>query len=268
VTREDALDRLYQAPLDAFVATRRELAAALKAAGDAAGAAAVAAAKKPSRTAWTLNQMARRHPDALRAAFDAHTAASRAQAHGHAEAVRETVRAFRDALGEIVRRSAALAEQAGVPLSAAGARQLGETVRAAIGGASREQLLAGRLREDVHVDDPLAELEAGPPGPTSSKRGGGAPAARKSGRADDEARSREAERARRKREAHGRAVEEARARVDALEREVREARDTAHHAEVTARRSGAEAERARRTVTALQERLEKARADLRELRQG
>jgi hypothetical protein len=258
----EALDRLYAAPLDGFVALRKELAAGLRAAGDAAGSTEVAAAKKPSRTAWALNQVARTQLALLTAAFDAHAGAAEAQAHGDADAMRETVRGFRDALAAVVRCAAALASRGQVPLGAVQQRQLSETVRAAIGGASRDRLLAGRLTEDVDVDDPFAGAEPGP-GRGAAKRQTAAPAPEIEAAAA-KARQREADRAR---ERHEQAVEEARGRVDALEGEAREARAAARQAETVARRAEAEAERVRRVVADLEARVEKARAALNDLRE-
>ena len=56
---ESQLDDLYAAPLDQFVTVRNELADRLKKNGDEAAAARVAALKKPSVSAWTVNQLAR-----------------------------------------------------------------------------------------------------------------------------------------------------------------------------------------------------------------
>jgi hypothetical protein len=256
ISATDALDHLYAAPLANFVALRKKLATELRAAGEVAGATEVSAAKKPSRTAWVLNQMALRDPKVLRTAVDAHAEAAKVQAHGDAEAMRETMRGFRDALGEVVRRSAAIAIEGGAPLSAMQVRKLGETVRAAIAGQSRDRLLAGRLTEDVEVDDPFAGLEVG------SSHGGArrnATPTQHTHSAASRAREREAERAR---EAHERAAEQSRRRIEALEQEARAARATAREAEIAARRAEADADRARRAATAVEERLEKARKGL------
>jgi hypothetical protein len=56
---ESELDDLYAAPLDQFVKVRNEIASRLKKDGDEAAAARVAALKKPSVSAWTVNQLAR-----------------------------------------------------------------------------------------------------------------------------------------------------------------------------------------------------------------
>ncbi len=54
---DDAVDALYQAPLDVFVAQRKQLAAALKAAGDKEGAARLAKRARPPASAWVVNQL-------------------------------------------------------------------------------------------------------------------------------------------------------------------------------------------------------------------
>ena len=56
---ESELDDLYAAPLDQFVKVRNEIAGRLKKDGDEAAATRVAALKKPSVSAWTVNQLAR-----------------------------------------------------------------------------------------------------------------------------------------------------------------------------------------------------------------
>ena len=55
----DPVDRLYAAPLDDFVAVRKDVVKELKAAGDDERAAEVGAYRKPSVLVWALNQAAR-----------------------------------------------------------------------------------------------------------------------------------------------------------------------------------------------------------------
>src|SRR4051794_20255768 len=54
---------LYGLPLEEFTAARNALAKQLGRQGDKAAAEEVKRLAKPSRTAWALNQLARRHPD-------------------------------------------------------------------------------------------------------------------------------------------------------------------------------------------------------------
>lgn len=63
---ERAAGELYAADPDSFVERRRELAAQARSGGDAEAAKSIAALRKPTRSAWTLNVLAREDP----AAFD------------------------------------------------------------------------------------------------------------------------------------------------------------------------------------------------------
>jgi hypothetical protein len=250
----DAVDRLYAAPLEDFVALRKSLAAELKSAGDVAGSSEVLALKKPSRTAWALNQLARRQPEALRAAVEAHSAATKAQSRADAEAMRETARAFRDRLGDITRQCEQILAQVGAHLDAAQARRLGETVRAAIGGDRilREQLFSGRLSDDIAVENPFGSDEA------SGTRGGAVRSDKQRGHAAAKAREREQE-AQKAQAARARAMEEAQRQVKILEEEARQARATARQAETNASRAQAAADRARVALAEVEKRLDSAR---------
>jgi hypothetical protein len=248
----EAIDRLYAAPLERFVALRRELSAALRASGDTTGSSEVAAAKKPSRTAWAINQLARRHPERLSATIDAYTAAERAQAEGDAESMRQTARAYRDSLAEAVRAGSAIVTESGANVNATQTRQMSETIRAAVAGGPEAQsrLASGRLSEDLDVDEPFAGLSEAP-----VRKGPPAAATREEQRRATAAEQKE----QRERIARQRALEEATRRVETLEREAQEARAEARRAEVALVRAQDEADRARRAVGAIEERLLAAR---------
>jgi len=71
--REAQIDALYAEPLTSFVTARKALAKRLREEGDRDGAKAVAGLKKPSLTAWVLNQLVRTEResvDALLASLD------------------------------------------------------------------------------------------------------------------------------------------------------------------------------------------------------
>jgi hypothetical protein len=272
-TAAEAIDRLFLAPLDDFVALRKGMAAEVRAAGDVAGSREVLAAKKPSRTAWAINQVARRNPEALRAALDALEAATGAHSSADGDAMRASARAFRDRIVDVVKLCEAALEESGAGLNAIQARRLGETLRAAIGepGPSRDRLMAGRLVDDLEVDDPFAAMpektpsrtagrEARPAAPKVAEADGGAEKQR--AREQEEARARAAQR---EREARDRAIEQARRKVRELEEEARQARIAAHEAETAASRARAEAEKARRASEVAEERLLKAREALKAL---
>ena len=67
VDREEALDRLYAAPVEEFTATRNALAQQLS--DDKDAAASIKSLKKPNLAAWALNQLARRHAAELEELF-------------------------------------------------------------------------------------------------------------------------------------------------------------------------------------------------------
>jgi hypothetical protein len=262
----DALDRLYGTAFDGFVAARRTIAAELKARGEVDAARALAAAAKPTRTAWALNDVARRNPERVRAVFQARDAAAAAQTTADAEAMRAATREYRRLVGELVRDVGDVLEAAGARPSSAILRRVGETIQAAGAERSeaREQLLAGRLLKDVEVDDPFGGAEAdGVPEP--SDRLGRAQA----GHAEAAARSRAEARQiaeQQERERRKLAWERARERIVELEAQARETRAAAREAEVAAARADDEARRARRAADDVQKQLDKARDEERALR--
>ena len=272
----DALDGLYAAPFDDFVTQRRELAAALRAAGDVAASRLVAAAAKPSRTAWALNQVARRRPELLRAALRGARAGGggagdgrgRGSARHRTRVPRTPGRAGASGGRGRSRRRQRADHRAGPPhlRHGPGGRRRRTTPDV------RETLLAGRLVADIDVDDPFAGLELGRGALRAHARDVGRAARRRrpprGARARGRARAREGRasaREAREREQRGRrASSRRRAReVAALEEEAREARVAAREAEVAAGRAQAEAERLRRAVEAVEKRLSDAKGELR-----
>jgi hypothetical protein len=264
-----ALERLYAAPLDEFIPLRRELVAALRKTGDAPASRRVAAASKPSRTAWALNQVARRRPELLTAVLHARATAIAAQKGGTPEAVRATARQYREHIARAVQAAGEILGEVGGELTATQGRRVGATVQALAGAddpEGRARLLGGRLVADMDVDDPFAGLVVGP---SRDGRAVEAPprddlAPRRAARAAAEAAAQERT-ARRERERKANELEKARDRVHKLEREVSEARASARHAEVAATRAQADAERARRAADAAERQLEDARQTLRAL---
>ena len=102
-TLERALDDLYAADPDTFVALRKQLVTDLRAAGDRAGANELKAARRPSTSAWALNQLARRHPQIVETLLARSNELRVVQSRPGAapiDAMQETIRAHRRALAE------------------------------------------------------------------------------------------------------------------------------------------------------------------------
>jgi hypothetical protein len=95
-----ALDELYGADPAEFVAARKQLSAALRTAGDKDGAKQLLAARRPSTSAWALNQVARREPQLVETLLDASRALYAAQTRGSnkPDVLRDAIRTHREAV--------------------------------------------------------------------------------------------------------------------------------------------------------------------------
>lgn len=140
---------LYGLPLEEFTKARDELARELRRAGKKEAAVEVKALRKPSVSAWTVNQLTRRHPQEMRSlvkAGDELRKAQRAAVGGSGpEELRSATRAHRDRLDD-------LTSFARLELGAEG--QTLQRVAQTLRGASADKeaakgLLAGTLTGDV-----------------------------------------------------------------------------------------------------------------------
>ena len=100
-----AVAELFQAPLDRFVAERKRLAAALKADGDTSGATDLAALRRPTTSAWTVNQLWWQARDP----FDQLIATAKRVRKGD----RDAMPAYRDALAGLRKKAAEILKGAG-----------------------------------------------------------------------------------------------------------------------------------------------------------
>ncbi len=258
-----ALDELYGAPFDNFMALRRALVLRLRGTGHVTEARSLSAAWKPTRTAWALNQIARRRPDLVATIVELWKGAAAAPQSADAGAIRESARRYREAAAEAVRDARAILASDGVLLSAPQVRRMTETLHALVcDDVERKRLLDGHLTRDTAVEDPFAGLEIG----VSSvlvrhATEGGSPSLR----ADDEAaRNREAERVR---EARQEAVDQAGARIAALELSISGARQVAADAKIALERARSLSDKASAAVDDFERQLAGARAHLKTLSQ-
>ncbi len=113
---DDALRALYQAPHEQFVAERKRLAAALRAAGDRAGAAKLAKIARPPISAWAVNQLYWHARDS----FDELLATAGQLRHGDLAATS----AHREAIAKLRQRAANMLADAGHPATEATLRRV------------------------------------------------------------------------------------------------------------------------------------------------
>jgi hypothetical protein len=141
-----AADELYSLPPEDFTAARNARAKAAQADGERDLAGAIRTLPKPSAAAWLANQLVRRDPSALEPllALGAELRAATAELDG--AAMRTLSRQQPKLVAALVRRAAELGQSSGKPVSQGVARDLEDTLRAAIADAdAADQLMSGRL---------------------------------------------------------------------------------------------------------------------------
>lgn len=262
----DPLDELYGVRPDEFVTVRDRLAKELRAAGDKERAAEVKALRRPTPSAWAVNQLARAHPHELKEAVDAgdrlrlaqRRAASGAEAKGYREATSERDRAVQ----KLVRRAEGILKEAGLPSGRPQLDAVADTLNAtATDLAGRDVVLSGRLHRELDptgfgdlsgltlvpgettpVPAPPARSEtpkaaAGPVAPTQRERDKAAEEREQQERA-------EAEQARERAQLVA-VRDNAKARLEEVQAEARRAKSEAERAEQEAREAERRAAEAR-----------------------
>jgi hypothetical protein len=248
---DQEIDRLFELAPEEFTAARNELARRLKGEGDASAADAVKRLGKPTVAAWTINQLARREPDAIRALLAAGAGLREAQQRAlqggddGGDSLRQAQEQERRSLRTLTQEAHRILEDAGRPASRSVLDQIASTLRAAAvsdqGGALLE---AGRLSGDVEFSgfDALAGMKVG-----GRRR---APARRKAPPRDELAERR------REREDRERRRRELRERARQLKAEANEAERDADRAERAAAKARAFAEESRRKAEEAERALE------------
>jgi hypothetical protein len=233
---EAELDDLYALLPADFTTARNDLALRLKQAGQTDAAAHVKQLRKPTVPLWAVNQLARRHPDEVRALLDAGDrlrTAQQAALRGDSEELRTATAEERKLLRGLTQRGEQLLQEAG---HSADPKRIAGTLRAAaVDPAARDLLEQGRLSEELEATGfgAVAGMEI-PSQPTPKAP---SPAAQR--RRDERLRKLREGVAKAKREA----VKAERA-VDRLEASLAEAREQAAHANESVRRAEAELEQA------------------------
>src|SRR5262245_31978327 len=138
--RRQGLETLYKAPLAEFISERKRLAAELRAAGDEDAAQELSRRRRPTASAWAVNQLYWQARDA----FDALLAAGARLRKGD---LGETS-AYRTALGELRKRAAAVLEGASHSASATTLSRVTGTLAALAAAGSFDPDPPGALSAD------------------------------------------------------------------------------------------------------------------------
>jgi hypothetical protein len=248
-------DELYELHPDTFAAARDERVKQSRAAGQAPLARELAKLRRPTMSAWVVNLIWRDQHEAMEQLFELAEALTLAQASMAGAELRALLGQRRQLEVALLRRGEMLARERGVTVSASVAREVQETLAAALASPEvADEVRTGRLTKPIGVGDvpavppaatrprPAVVRAAAPPPPTPI-RPSVAPSAGKAARAAAQDRE-ETARAAREREREEEAARAAREREEA---EVRRAEETARR-EAAARR-----ETARRRLTEARE---------------
>ena len=162
---------LYGLPLEEFTKARDALAKEVRQAGDKEAADEIKALRKPPVSAWAVNQLARRHPQELRALVKAGEGLRKAQraavGGGGPDALRDATRAHRERLDELtsIARHELGAESATLQ------RVVQNLRTASVDKEASKALLEGTLTADVEQAGFGQVLTAVPPGGFRRKAG-------------------------------------------------------------------------------------------------
>ncbi len=242
-------DELYTAPPGAFVAARNMLVKELRRKGRREEADRVARLRRPTATAWALNQVAREDPGAVRAVLDAGGALRAAMGEavaGAGDALRRGQAAERAALRSAVDGALGRLRGAGLPAADAARQRLMTTLRAAmVDDEVATRLRSGTLEIDYEAPGfGISDVVSAPVRPASLTPDPPPDA-------DARARKRQADAELRRLEA---AAEVVAKRAERLAHAAREAEATARSAAAAAAAADAEAQEAAARVAEARER--------------
>lgn len=148
------IEKLFSLPREEFTSARNALAADLSKAGDREGADTVKRFRKPTVSAWAVNQLAQRGEQGVRTLLSAGAQLRQAQTGllkgGDAKKLREALAAEAEAVDQLVETAAATLAEAGHGASEAILRRVATTLRAAaVDEEAGAALSKGVLTEDL-----------------------------------------------------------------------------------------------------------------------
>jgi len=257
-------DELYGASPEEFVERRKERAAEARDRKDRALAKAITALRRPTRSAWLVNLLAREDPDGVAALLALGGALAEAQQRGAGADLRRLSQERHSALEKLTRRAVELAAQQGHSATEATRLEVTQTLQAALadpvvadlvragrvvqpasyGGFGPMELLAPAPRPEATA---AAEPEPEPPVPEDP--------ARRQAEAELEAAARALESARQEALQAEEGAQQATADADARADQVEALRAQLEQAEEDERRSRQTARTARKRAQELQEAL-------------
>src|SRR6266542_1217610 len=129
---EEIADRLYSIHPDEFAKARDEQIKKAKDEGDAALAKELGQLRRPTQSAWLINQLTRDQREQIDELVEVGEGLTKAQEQGSAQKLRELMERRREIESALLKRAPELARKAEVTVSAEMTRELQETLSAAL----------------------------------------------------------------------------------------------------------------------------------------
>jgi hypothetical protein len=262
---DEAADQLYAVTPDDFMTRRTALAAEAKESGDRSLAKQITGLRKPTRSAWLVNLLARAESDRVAELRELGTALQQAQQLMAGDELRQLSKQRRTLIDTLARRAAELGAAQGYAAPDSAVQEVSQTLQAALADpAVAEVVQAGRLHQAVNYggfgpDDLASALAASVP--AGAKTAASAPKGVAEPEADDaqtRARSEKATKARAAADAASAAAaeaetaaDEATAHADELADQVESLRTQLRETEDAEREAREQARAARKRYTEL-----------------
>ncbi|HWJ53636.1 MAG TPA: hypothetical protein VNT24_09725 [Propionibacteriaceae bacterium] len=148
---DEAADQLYAESPDDFVARRTALATAAKESGDRALAKQITGLRRPTRSAWLVNLVARAEQDQVAELRELGTALQQAQQQMAGDELRQLSKQRRTLIDSLARRAAELGAEQGYDPPDSAVQEVSQTLQAALGDpAVADVVQAGRLHQSVN----------------------------------------------------------------------------------------------------------------------
>jgi hypothetical protein len=150
VDLETAANELYALSPDDFIERRQQLVAEARQARDRQLATEIGRLRRPTRSAWLVNLLARQEPEAVTALLELGGALQDAQQRMAGDELRQLSAERRKTVDALARRAVELGTEHGYSVPEGAKQEVGQTLQTALGDPEIAELLqAGRLMQAV-----------------------------------------------------------------------------------------------------------------------
>jgi hypothetical protein len=150
VDLETAANELYALSPDDFIERRQQLVAEARQARDRQLATEIGRLRRPTRSAWLINLLARQEPEAVSALLELGGALQDAQQRMAGDELRQLSAERRKTVDTLARRAVELGSEHGYSVPEGAKQEVGQTLQTALGDPEIADLLrAGRLTQAV-----------------------------------------------------------------------------------------------------------------------